>query len=396
MSPNRSNHYATGFLALILLFLLFALIYYRDDIFQSLQDPGQPYQTYKLPPKPDYNQDYAWVELPNLTLDRHDLPQGGDVFVIVPELYKGGDHWNVPIERFKTRQKIQTIIRPNYVAPYRSAGRVFAPYYRQASMYTFMTNREDAKKAQSLAYQDIRAAFEIFLEHNKPERPIIIAGHGQGASHAQRLLADYFQGPLSKRLAAAYIIDHPMPLSHFDGQLSAQTPCESETDTMCVVAWGAFMPRDEQIARRFVSRLKVYNDETYKAVNGTPLLCINPLLWKRSNDYAPRRLHRGGVAALAFEPDIKPAPLTKQVGTQCEDGILYVDRPKSRSLRRPIRIGGKYRTLPSNLFYEDIRLNAAVRVSSMLRSGHLPKLAPALDTTDIIELQDSPVTPVIP
>lgn len=371
-------------------------VYYRDDIFQSFQDPGEPFQTYKKPVAPDYSLSDSWISLPDLNQDAFEHPSMGDVFAIVPSVYRGGEHWNLPATDEKRRQKLQRVIRPNYVAPYGTAGRLFAPNYRQASFYTFMTTREDARRAQDLAYQDVRRAFDVFLQHSPPERPIIIAGHGQGASHAQRLLADYFQGELKNRLAAAYVIGHPLPLDRFETALSALTPCESETDTQCVIAYVAFMPQDGVIARRFISRLTVFDGDDYRIVDGRPLLCTNPLLWNRSNDFAPKRLHRGGVAAEGLDPDMTPAPLAKQTGAQCQDNILYIDRPKSRALRRPLKFGAKFRTLPSNIFYEDLRVNAAKRVESLIEKGDLPRRAKKLDALDVIDIVESPVTAAKP
>lgn len=378
----------------VFLISLALAFFYRDDIFQSYQDPGQPFQTYTPPAAPDYATEFAWLALPDLKADTYFDKTQGDAFVVVPSVYRGGDHWNLPMDDARRRLKLQRIARPNYVAPYGSAGRLFAPYYRQASLYTFMTTREDARKARDLAYSDVRRAFEVFLENSPPERPIILAGHGQGAEHAQRLLADYFQGELKDRLAAAYIIDHPLPLDLFESDLSALAPCEAETDTKCVVSYGIFLPSDDLIAKRFVSRALVYSKSGYELTEGRPLLCINPMLWTRSSDYAPRRLHLGGLAAEGLDPDMNPAPLAKQTGAQCEDGILMVDKPKSKALRRPVVFGGKFRTVPSNLFYEDLRQNALKRVEALRESGELPTRAKKLDDLEVLEIIDSPIVPV--
>ena len=394
MRPRSLKSALVLVIAGLVVLLVAAIVYYLDDIFQSLQDPGQPFQTYQKPVAPDYAVADGWIAIPDLNADPFEHPALGDAFVIVPSVYRGGEHWNLPVDDDRRRNKLQRIVRPNYVAPYGSAGRLFAPHYRQASIYTSMTAREDARRAQDFAYQDVRRAFDVFLKHSPPERPIIIAGHGQGASHAQRILADYFQGPLKTRLAAAYIIDHPMPLDQFSGQLSDLVPCEGEIDTGCVVAFGAFMPKDDVTARRFVSRLKVYDGQDYEIVDGRPLLCVNPLLWNRSSDYAPRRLHLGGIAGVGMDPEIIPAPLTRQTGAQCQDNILYVDQPKSRALRRPVKFGGKFRTLPSNLFYEDLRINASKRVKALIENGRLPTRVKKLDDLDVIDIVDSPVTPV--
>ena len=377
-----------------LLISLAIAFFYRDDIFQTIQDPRQPFQTYAPPAAPDYSTADAWLSQPDLASDAYEHPSAGDVFVVVPSVYRGGKHWNLPTDDLTRKSKLERIVRPNYVGPYGSAGRLFAPYYRQASLYSFMTTREDARKAQDFAYQDVKRAFKTFLKNSPPERPIILVGHNQGASHVQRLLADFFMGDLKERLAAAYVIDYPLPLDVFDTRLKGLTPCEGEDDTKCVIAFGAFMPKDGIIAKRFVSRLLVHDGDDYISVEGRALLCTNPLLWNRSSDYAPRRLHLGGVAAEGLDPDMKPAALSKQAGVECQDGILYVDKPKSRSLRRPLKVGGKFRTLPSNLFYEDLRVNAEKRVQSLIASGNLPTRVEKLDDFDLIDIIDSPVTPI--
>ena len=383
------------FSGLVVFFMTLCVVYlYRDDIFQTIQDPRQPFQTYTKPLAPDYSLEEAWLSRPDLTIDPFEHPSAGDVFVVVPSVYRGGKHWVLRSDDLKRKSKLQRIVRPNYVAPYGSAGRLFAPYYRQASLYSFMTAREDARKAQDFAYQDVKRAFEVFLENSPPERPIVLVGHNQGASHVQRLLADFFKGDLKQRLAAAYVIDYPLPLDSLNTTLEGLVPCESSEDTGCINAFGAFMPGDDVIAKRFISRLLVHDGQDYVSVEGRPLLCTNPLLWNRSEDYAPQRLHLGGVAAEGLDPDMKPAAMAKQVGAQCEDGILYVDKPKRRSLRRPLKVGGKFRTLPSNLFYEDLRVNAEKRVQALIDSGQLPRRAAKLDGFDLIEVKDSPVTPV--
>ena len=387
-----------AFIVAIILVLISALTTYvfRDNIFQSLQDPGVPFQTYEKPPAPDYARDAAWLARPDITQDSFLAKVPGDAFIIVPGVYRGGKHWVLPVDVDRRRDRLQNIVRPNYVAPYAFAGRTFAPYYRHAAMYSYMTNREDARRARDFAYQDVRRAFEQFLKDSPTERPIILAGHGQGADHLTRLLQDYFQGSLKSRLAVAYVIDHPLPEALLGGPLAALKPCENKTDFSCIVAYGSFMPSEKRNAQRFSSRALVYNGEEYMAINGAKTLCINPLLWSRSEDYAVARLHQGGMAAVGLEPESLPPPLPKQTGAQCEDGLLLVDKPRSRSLRRPMGIGARFWTLPSNLFFEDLRLNAKERTEALIETGTLPTRVRALDSLEIIDIVDSPVTPFDP
>jgi len=232
--------------AIVLLLAALTAYIFRDDIFQSLQDPGVPFQTYEKPPAPDYTLDSSWLSRPDVQADSFLAPSPGDAFVVVPGVYRGGKHWVLPVDVDRRRERLENIVRPNYVAPYAYAGRTFAPFYRHAAMYSYMTNREDARRAREFAYQDVKRAFEQFLRDSPPERPIILAGHGQGADHVTRLLQDFFQGALRDRLAVAYIIDHPLPEALFEGPLAALAPCETADDTGCVVAYGSFMPSDKR------------------------------------------------------------------------------------------------------------------------------------------------------
>jgi len=383
-----------GALAGMLTISLVLVFIYRDDIFQTIQDPGQPFQTYQPPAAADYASVESWLAQPDLDVDPFTLTEKGDVFVVVPSVYRGGAHWNLPSDDLKRKSKLQRIVRPNYVSPYGESGRLFAPYYRQASLYAFMTNREDAQHAQDFAYQDVKRAFNVFLSQSPPERPIVLVGHNQGASHVQRLLMDFFQGSLKNRLAVAYVIDHPLPLESFDDALSSLTPCTAPDQTRCVVAFGSFTPKDRVIAQRFAERSLVHNGHRYEAIDNRPTLCINPLLWTQSEDYAPARLHLGGVAAEGLDPDMDPASMTKQSGAQCQKGLLLVDIPRSKSLRRPVKVGGKFRTLPSNLFYEDLKQDAKRRVQNLLDAKVLPERAgPLLDDLEIREIKESPITP---
>lgn len=378
----------------IVLLIALGLFIYRDDIFQSLQDPGLPFQTYDKPVAPDYGDPTSWLTIPDLTADVYDADAPADAFVVVPGVYRGGKHWVLPVDVDRRRQRLQRIVRPNYVAPYGSAGRLFAPYYRHAAMYSYMTNREDAQRARDFAYKDIRRAFEIFVANSPLDRPIIIAGHGQGADHVTRLLSDYFNGPLKERLAVAYIIDHPVPLSLFKESLSHLKPCQSETDYGCVVAYGTFMPGDKANAKRFKDRALYHNGRKFVETGGVQLLCTNPLSWLVDGEKAPASEHKGGMAAEGIEPDRLPPPLQRQSWAQCKAGVLRVGKPRSSALRRPIGLGARFWTLPSNLFFEDLRLNALARVDSLIATGQLPTRVKRLEDLDVIDIIESPVTPV--
>ncbi len=394
---KKINLRLLGFIiaALLSIITIIAFWVYRDDLFQSIYDPAKPFQTTNPPPAPDYRINESWIYRPDAKIDPIHF-KGGDVFVITPSLFLGRKGWNADINNEKFRQKMENIALPNYALPFKNAGRVYAPYYRQAALYTFLTNRDDAVLAKILAYEDIKRAFSQFIQENPPERPIILVGFGQGGLHVQKLLIDFFDGEKNKdlrqKLAAAYIVDFPLPIQLMQTQMPDIKPCASKQDVNCVIAFGAFTPDEKKRAKIFMQKAMVWDNNNWlKAVEGKKTLCVNPLLWSMDTDYAPARLHKGGVAAEGLGDDIEPATFPSQTGAQCQNGILLIEQPKTKSLRRPSRFGGKFRTMPSNLFYEDLKLDAKRRVDNLLAKDVLPKRAPLLDM-ETIEVKDSPIT----
>ena len=58
--------------------------------------------------------------------------------------------------------------------------------------------------------RDVAAAFDRFLAE-AGDRPIILAGHSQGALHLERLLREKVAGkPIAKRIVAAYVVGWPI------------------------------------------------------------------------------------------------------------------------------------------------------------------------------------------
>ena len=93
----------------LFLLILAALYLYRDDIFQSMQDPGEPFQTYEKPKAADYSLTGSWLAQPDLNADPFLYPAPADVFVIVPTTYKGGEHWNLSSDDTRQIAKLKRL-----------------------------------------------------------------------------------------------------------------------------------------------------------------------------------------------------------------------------------------------------------------------------------------------
>ncbi|MEE2566632.1 DUF3089 domain-containing protein [Hyphobacterium marinum] len=363
----------------------------RDQIYQTFQDPGEPFQTYTPPPAPDYRQASAWFE-------RGDLsdPEMAAVFYVHGTTFPGGSHWNAPLDDVRANTSIETSDLPNFAAPYRSAGTLFIPRYRQAALYAFMNNREDGITARTFAARDVRDAFDAFVSAIGDDRPFIVAGTGQGGLHALNVLMRRVagDGTLRRRLVAAYLIETTVPLDLFETRLDGITPCAQPEAVRCIVAYASAGPDEDERIRILTERTASWRPNGgLDFVEGRGLLCVNPILGRRVTDYAPARLHRGGVAADGFESGVAPAPLPAQTGAQCVDGILMTEEPRSAALRRPGRLAENYRLPPYNLFYEDLRLDAQARLASWRdiaerEANAVPDLAPPE------EIEDAPVRPI--
>ena len=140
------------------------------------------------------------------------------VFYIHPTTYLERDRWNAPLDaggdtEFRTRLFVQS-----QASAFNAAGQVWAPRYRQAAFGAFLLESEDAEKALDFAYRDVAAAFDQFVRE-AGNRPIILAGHSQGALQLERLLREKIAGkPIARRIVAAYVVGWPI-------STTADCPC---------------------------------------------------------------------------------------------------------------------------------------------------------------------------
>ena len=125
--------------------LTVAAFIWREDILRTGLDPKVPYQTYRPAKAPDYAQRRAWALLPANPDKTSPGDPPADVFFVHPTTYDGGRHWNAPIRQDEAERSLQEVMLPNYAGPFVKVGRLFAPRYRQASLYTQLTLREDAR-----------------------------------------------------------------------------------------------------------------------------------------------------------------------------------------------------------------------------------------------------------
>ena len=196
------------------------------------------------------------------------------VFFIHPTSYIGRDHWNAALDDADTNARAALFLRAQASA-FNEAGAIWAPRYRQATFGAFLTSRADAEKALALAYGDVSDAFDAFLKQVGPTRPIILAGHSQGALHLERLLRDRVAGtPLAKRIVAAYVVGWPISRATDLPRLGLPE-CTSADQAGCILSWQSFAePADPSL---IVDTYDTTRGFTGAPRKGTHMVCTNPL-----------------------------------------------------------------------------------------------------------------------
>jgi hypothetical protein len=351
----------------LLALLAVAFVLLRGDLIREQLDPKTPFQTYKPPPAPDYAQSSTWRLAPAHPEAPAASDPPADVFFVSPTTYEGGPQWNDPIDDAKSDRLFRRVMAPNYAGPFVRVGRIFAPRYRQAGLYSLLTLREDAKDARAFAYGDVAAAFHWWRDHDGGNRPFLIVGVEQGGTLASRLVAEEIapNPQLRARLAGAYLIETVVPATH-----PALEPCARRDRAGCLAAWVSVPASDIGRGHILLARALVWRSDNGnqgdELVNlRGPALCFNPILGATTDEPAPARMHLGAANATGLEWGARPAFMARQVSAQCEGGILRVSSPKSASLQ-PSGSWTEQRMAPGfNLFYADLEADARARVAQL-------------------------------
>ncbi len=348
------------------LFLAAAVLVWWGPIREWFMDPGVPYQTYSPPPAPDYGQGSAWALLPV-----GEAPRGADVFFVHPTTYDG-DEWNADIDDARARRLLNEVMIPNHAGPFLKVGRVFAPRYRQANLYSTLTLREDARDARAFAYGDIRTAFDRYIDTYDEGLPLVIVGVEQGGVLAERLARELAADPAMKgRIAAVYLIETAVPADAY-GEGAVLPACRARGQTGCVAAWVGETYNDASRTPYRLRHAPVWNGGQLVSLAGREPLCFNPLLGAVTGQTAEAKSHLGGANASGLEWGARPGFQQHQIGAQCVDGVLKITRPRAPALRPALSWTERQEARPYSLFYADLEADALARVAALAKPAAAP------------------------
>ena len=309
----------------------------------------------KIPPAPDYAQMKYWIAHPDQE-DAADLVPGKgelkeyqetaevDVFFIYPTIYtkkQNPEHpWFANVNDEKLNKQISRSTIKYQSSVFNASAKVYAPLYRQSHIGVFFLDLKLKIEALEYSYQDVRRAFKYYLKNFNNGRPIIIASHSQGTTHAVSLLREFFQGKeLMDKLVAAYIIGMPLR----DDTFNSIPICENATENGCWLSWNTY-------------RQGYYppnHDYWYEAG-----VSVNPLSWERDSTHVSRGANKGGV--LRNFKKIRPG----LSDAQNNEGMLWINKPKF--FGNIFLNWERYHVADYNLFYINIRENVEQRVEAYL------------------------------
>jgi len=350
----------TGMLLLAVLGLV--LVYLQNDIHRNYLDPKIPFQVYAPPSAPDYKTSDAWYLNPALAHYSPD-PRKVDVFFVHGTSYNGHNGWLGDTGSNAIKAEVQRIQLPNYAAPFAVMGNVYAPRYRQASLYTQLTLKQDASEARQFAYNDIEAAFERFLKTRRGGDGYVIVGLEQGGLLAERLIRDIVvpNPDLKRQLVAAYFLDTAVPASQFGPAGSILHACGIRDEAGCDIAYMTVDANRPDLTLQQTQKAAMWDGDSVVALGAEKTVCVNPLAGSTTTDQIDARLAQGATNATGLEWGAEPALFAHKVSAHCAGGLLYVDKPRSPAFKSPDTWEDKRKVRQYNLFYGDLQADIQVR-----------------------------------
>jgi len=303
----------------------------------------------------DYSNLERWAAHPNKedTSDSIPLPISEknreiadvDIFFLHPTTYTGKaseNKWNANINDSKLNEQTDKTTIKLQASIFNQVGQIYAPRYRQAHIQAYFDgDKEKTKEIFDLAYTDVRNAFEYYLENYNKGRPIIIASHSQGTTHALRLMKDYIDNKnLENQLICAYLIGMPVLKNEFQ----SVNMCKDRNDTNCFVSWRTYR--------------EGYTPEDTKV--GDEIAVVNPLIWNDEPQLIGQESHKGAI--LRNFDKVFPNIIESRI----YNGMLWTNRPKfplSFLFNRK-----NYHIADMNFFYVDIQENAINRTQAFINN----------------------------
>lgn len=295
----------------------------------------------------DYAQSESWAY--------YGIGEGkeADLFLICPTVDMGKNgNYNMSMDDVATKESFVGALNMEK-GIYEDCATMYAPYYRQMTFPVYSMTEEEMKPYLEIAYRDVAAAFEYYIEHCNNGRPIILAGFSQGSQLLLMLLEEYFDDPAySDKLVAAYCIGWRVTeddLSRYPHLKMA----EGEADTGVIIS---FNSEAEGV------------EDSIMVPAGTKTLGINPLNWRTDSTPADKSLNEG-ACFTKYSGEIKKE-IPGLTGAYLDEtrGTLRVTDVSPTEYSNSLFPDGVYHLYDYQFFFRNLQKNVAVRLDSYLKN----------------------------
>lgn len=272
-----------------------------------------------------------------------------DVFYIYPTVFEGDEvpcGNNMDIHAPLLRQQAQNTINQQ-IGVFSHSARVFAPYYQQVSKKTLMKNDSICNEYITIAYNDVEAAFDYYLEHFNNNRPFILAGHSQGSMLLLELMNNRFHEKyLMDKLVAAYTIGYTL-----NNQNSK--------------SWMNIASKKDDIGVIILYNSVGFPEADSPSVKGYTE-CINPLNWSNKENCVSN-IH--DINAVWINNEGKDTlHIPHFTGAYiANNGKLVLEIPEQNLKYVSDVTDGVYHKYDYTLFYQNLQQNVKTRINSYLK-----------------------------
>ncbi|MFL0810107.1 MAG: DUF3089 domain-containing protein [Agarilytica sp.] len=319
------------------------------EILKTRFGPVKRYEEYDTPEAPNYSDAAFWAALPSTedTADAAPAATGfenrqseaeADVFYVHPTTSTDKS------AGWTTSAKAELKLGPFdplalQASVFNGAARIYAPRYRQATLYSFYDESGEGKKALAFAHADVIDAFIHYLAHYNNGRPFFIAGHSQGAMMLLPVLR-YLEKYPTEKFLAAYVPGWSISTNDFE----TMKPCNSPTELGCFNVWNA--KAWGSTSEDYLAPARYIGSD-----------CVNPLSWMNDEVAVSKEEHLGAI-------DILGTKVNKNfVKAKCHGEMLWVDLPADPFYQSTMN-KKLYHILDYGLFYFNIRENIKQRIDA--------------------------------
>lgn len=292
----------------------------------------------------DYSNTGNWLNIPD------EARKNTDVFYVYPSSWNKDENedFNVcPVTHPGMRRGADTVfsVQASIFFP---LANVYAPYYRQADPMAILPLDFDERKRLicTIPYNDVKSAFQYYIERFNNGRPFILSAHSQGSEILRELIFDYMKHhpDVYSRMVAAYLIGYGITETELKENPHAKF-AQRANDTGVIISYNTEAPG-----------VKSANP----TVPGGSLL-INPLSWRRDESLAPAGMNAGslitGRGKLEFYKSLADAKI------DLEKRVLICSSIDAGLYGGPPMLG-TFHMLDYALYYLNLRKNAALRIKS--------------------------------